>query len=171
MPSGLKRFHNSGQAHFITFTCYHRLPYLLDEQLCQTFLNALEKARKRFLFLVFGFVLMPEHVHLVISEPERRTVATAIQSLKLSTSLLSSHRKNRESRSPLWQPRYYDRNLRDYQEFVEKLRYIHRNPVKRGRALAAEDWRWSSFRHHLSGEDCKVEIESKWTAAKRKAEA
>jgi len=107
--------------------------------MCLIFLKALEKARKRFMFLVFGFVLMPEHVHLVISEPERCTVATAIQSLKLSTSLLSSHRKSAESRSPLWQPRYYDRNLRDYLEFVEKLRYIHRNPVKRGLAPAAED--------------------------------
>jgi putative transposase len=135
----LQAFSQFRTGSFHHLPCYHRLPYFFDEQMCLIFLKALEKARKRFMFLVFGFVLMPEHVHLVISEPERCTVATAIQSLKLSTSLLSSHRKSAESRSPLWQPRYYDRNLRDYLEFVEKLRYIHRNPVKRGLAPAAED--------------------------------
>lgn len=50
---------------------------------------------------------------------------------------------------------------------VEKLRYIHENPVRRGLAQKPEDWRWSSFRHYLTGEVCGVEIESQWTARKR----
>ncbi len=51
---------------------------------------------------------------------------------------------------------------------MEKLRYIHRNPVKRGLVRRAEDWKWSSFRHYATGEECGVEIESEWTAHKRK---
>jgi putative transposase len=50
---------------------------------------------------------------------------------------------------------------------VEELRYIHRNPVKRGLAKSPEDWAWSSFRHYLSGVEGVVEIESQWTARKR----
>ena len=72
-----------------------------------------------------------------------------------------------EQHRPLWQTRYYDRNVRDYDEFVEKLRYIHRNPVKRGLAEQPGEWQWSSFQHYLTGEDGGVEIESRWTANKR----
>jgi putative transposase len=60
----------------------------------------------------------------------------------------------------VWQRRYYDHNVRDHQSFVEKLRYIHRNPVKRGLVQKPEDWEWSSFRHYLTAEIGVVEIES-----------
>ncbi len=66
-----------------------------------------------------------------------------------------------------WQARYYDFNLWSEDKFVEKLRYIHRNPVERGLVARPEDWAWSSFRHYLSGEAGVVEIESQWTARKR----
>jgi hypothetical protein len=69
----------------------------------------------------------------------------------------------------LRQKRYYDRNVRNYEEFAEKMGYIHRNPVKRGLCAKPEDWRWSSSRHYAMGEDCGVEIESEWTARKREA--
>jgi putative transposase len=163
MPSGLKRFHHSGQSHFVTFTCYHRLPLLADDKTCQAFVLALERARKLYLFRVYGFIAMPEHVHLPISEPEGGTVAKAVQSLKVSSSL----RTTAVRESPLWQKRYYDRNIRDYAEFVEKLQYLHRNPVQRGLAEKAEDWKWGSFRHYALHEECGVEIESQWTADKR----
>jgi len=67
----------------------------------------------------------------------------------------------------LWQPRYYDFNVWSEAKRVEKLRYIHRNPVKRGLVQSPEDWAWSSYRHYLSGEEGVVEIESQWTARKR----
>lgn len=71
------------------------------------------------------------------------------------------------SNEPFWQKRYYDRNIRNHKEFVKKLRYIHRNPVTAGLVDKPEDWKWSSFRHYLSGEWCGVEIESEWTARER----
>jgi putative transposase len=70
-------------------------------------------------------------------------------------------------RDPFWQARYYDRYMRDYDEFSEKLRYIHRNPVKRGLCSSPEQWQWSSFRHYWNGADVGVEIESNWTARVR----
>ncbi|HVJ06126.1 MAG TPA: hypothetical protein VM578_10675, partial [Candidatus Saccharimonadales bacterium] len=68
---------------------------------------------------------------------------------------------------PLWQKRYYDRNIRDYSEFMEKLRYIHRNPVKRGLCERPQDYRWSSFLHYATSAPGLVEIESKWTSDRR----
>jgi putative transposase len=170
MPSELKRLHHSGQSHFVTFACYKRRPHLEGAEACEVLVAALERARVGFQFRVYGFAVMPEHVHLLISEPERGTVANAIQSLKISSSMrTAAHRERNGQRFPLWQKRYYDRNIRDYDEFVEKLRYIHRNPVTRGLVERAEEWKWSSFRHYAQREDCGVEIESQWTADKRNA--
>jgi hypothetical protein len=69
--------------------------------------------------------------------------------------------------SPFWEPRYYDFNLWSEAKRVENLRYVHRNPVKRGLAVRPEDWKWSSFAHYATGVDGAVEIESQWTARRR----
>ena len=66
-----------------------------------------------------------------------------------------------------WQRRYYDFNIRDCAQFAEKLRYIHRNPVKSGLCERPEEWEWSSFRHYATGCEGRVEIESEWTGRKR----
>jgi putative transposase len=66
-----------------------------------------------------------------------------------------------------WQIRYYDFNVWSERKFVEKLRYIHRNPVERGLVARPEDWAWSSFRHYLNGEVGTLEIESQWAARMR----
>jgi len=68
-----------------------------------------------------------------------------------------------------WQSRYYDFNVRTTKKHIEKLRYIHRNPVDRELVLRPEDWEWSSFRHYLTGEVGVVEIESQWTVERRKS--
>ncbi len=132
------------------------------------FVIALEDARRHYGFRVYGFVVMPEHVHLVLSEPERGLLANAMQSLKIASSKRTAHlRSGHAGSTPLWHKRYYDFNIRNYDQFTDKLRYLHRNPVKRGLVSRPEDWKWSSFRHYAIGEDCGVEIESRWTAMKR----
>jgi putative transposase len=109
---------------------------------------------------------MPEHVHLLLSEPQRDTLADALKSLKQGVS-----RRLIGDAEHFWQKRYYDFNIRNYAQFVEKLRYIHRNPVKAGLCERPEDWEWSSFRHYASGCEGRVEIESEWTARKRERAA
>jgi len=106
---------------------------------------------------------MPEHVHLLVNEPERSTLAQAIKSLKQGV----ARRLALRAEDSFWQARYYDFNVWSEKKFVEKLRYIHRNPVKRGLVARPADWRWSSFRHYAVGEMGVVEIESQWTARKR----
>ncbi len=69
--------------------------------------------------------------------------------------------------APFWQPRYYDFNVFTRKKWTEKLRYIHRNPVTRGLVAEPEQWRWSSYRHWVSGEKGTVEIESHWTFRER----
>ena len=122
----------------------------------------LEQARVKYGFYMCGYVIMPEHVHLLLSEPERATLATALKGVKQSVA-----RRLVATGEHFWQARYYDFNVRTEKKRIEKLRYIHRNPVKRGLVEKAEDWPWSSFCHYITGEEGTVEIESPWTGRKR----
>lgn len=162
MPWGLKRFQNTGQSHFITFCCYHRRPLFIPETNRRVFELALERVRGCFDLRVFAYVVMLEHVHLLLSEPELECLADALKSLKQGVS-----RRLIGDAEHFWQKRYYDFNIRNHPQFVEKLHYIHNNPVMRGLCERAEDWEWSSFRHHATGVKGVVQIESEWTARKR----
>ena len=82
VPWSLQRFQQSQQLHYITFSCYRRQPRLNTPQACRLFLRQLEIARRRFAMCVYGYVVMPEHVHLLVNEPERGPLSTAIQSFK-----------------------------------------------------------------------------------------
>ena len=160
MARGLVRYQQTGEMHFITFSCYHRFPHLGTAAARNLFERSLEVMRMRYDFVVCGYVAMPEHVHLLVNEPRKAILAKAIQALKLSVSVQSRDR-------PFWQRLYYDFNVHNELKRVEKLRYMHRNPVKRGLVEKPEDWPWSSFRHYATGSVGAVEIESFWTGARR----
>jgi putative transposase len=166
MPKGLKRFQEYGSLHFLTFSCYRREPLLNNPWAYNLFECELEAIRKRYRFAVLGYVLMPEHVHLLVSEPAKAKLSVALQVLKQVT----SRKLKVPTMEKFWQPRYYDFNVWSAKKHVEKLRYMHRNPVKRGLVLNPEQWKWSSFRHYAFHELGTVEIESEWTAMKREAE-
>ena len=161
MPRDLKRYQQAHDLHFITFSCYQRRPRLTGYE---TFLQSLEAARQRFRFFVTGYVLMPEHVHLLVSEPETASLAFALQVIKQQ---VARKLKNGPDDPHFWQKRYYDFNVWSSRKIVEKLRYMHRNPVHRGLCDSPEQWPWSSFRHYLTGEIGLVEVESQWTARRR----
>jgi putative transposase len=163
MPWGLKRFQEARCLHFLTFSCYHRAPLLGTPRARDVFEQTLEQSRQWYGFYVAGYVVMPEHVHLLITEPERTRLATALQMLKQN---VARHLREPEG-VPFWQPRYYDFNVWSEAKRIEKLRYIHRNPVTRGLVQSPEEWPWSSFRHYVSGVEGAVKIESQWTARKR----
>ncbi len=166
MPSRLKRFQESRQTHFVTFCCHRRRESFTDALAKRTFEVALERVRRGFRLCVYGYVVMPEHVHLLLSEPQRATLADAIKSLKQGVS-----RRLIGEAAHFWQARYYDFNVRDYPPHAEKLRYIRRNPVQRGLCQRPEDWEWSRLLQHANGYEGKIEIESEWTARKRERAA
>jgi putative transposase len=107
---------------------------------------------------------MPEHVHLLLSEPENAMLADALKSLKQGVA-----RRMIGDEEHFWQKRYYDFNVRNRRQFEEKLRYLHRNPVTRGLCERAEDWSWSSFCHYATG--CACTVESEWCARERERRA
>ena len=160
MPRGLVRFQQTGGFHFLTFSCYRRLPHLGTAAARELFELALERIRRRYSFVVSGYVVMPEHVHLLVSEPNKTILSRAVQAIKLSVAV-------RRGERPFWQARYYDFNVHTREKHMEKLRYMHRNPVVRGLVTKPEEWAWSSYNHYATGVAGTVEIESEWTAARR----
>src|SRR5262245_8545743 len=120
MPCGLKRFHETGQLHFLTCSCYPRKPKLVGSRPRAVLLFALERVRQKFDLCIYGYVIMPEHIHLLVNEPGRDTLAQAMQSLKQGVARTLALRAS----EPFWQARYYDFNVWSEHKFVEKLRYI-----------------------------------------------
>ena len=101
MPWGLKRFYGGGDLHLITSSCYQRRPLLGSESRRDLFVRVLEQVRQRYSFVVVGYVVMPEHFHLLISEPEKGNPSVVIQALKLGVArrLLTTSRKKKVGRS------------------------------------------------------------------------
>jgi putative transposase len=176
MPQNLHRFYGGTDLHFLTFSCYQRQPLLGSATRRDLFLQILERVRRRYRVVVLGYVVMPEHVHFLVSEPQRATLSTVVQALKLGFIRsqegcpIPRSRKIGETRSipetsgsPIvpnrfWQARFYDFNVWTECKRIEKLRYIHRNPVKRGLVTSPEQWPWSSFRWYAYGEKGSVKI-------------
>jgi putative transposase len=165
MPTNLHRYYGAGYSHFITTSCYQRRPLLGTPRARDLFLEVLEQIRQRHQFTVVGYVVMPEHVHLLITEPERGNPSLVLAALKQTF----AHRLLRELRANgsvqtnalwstpvavghIWQRRFYDFVVFTEEKRVEKLRYMHHNPVRRGLVLNPEEWLWSSFHHYDYGE-------------------
>jgi putative transposase len=119
------------------------------------FEDALERFRCRYDFQVVGYVAMPEHVHLLFSEPLRESLAVGLQALKRSVALRSEQR-------PFWQARYYDFNVFTESKRAERLDYMHWNPVRRGLVERMEQWQSSSHRSYCTGEKGRVGVEAAW---------
>jgi putative transposase len=113
--------------------------------------DALDRMRLRYKLEVAGYVVMPEHVHLLLSEPRKDLLAVGLQALKISVG-------KRAKQRPFWQARYYDFNVYTRAKRVEKLQYIHANPVKRGWVEKPEEWLWSSYRYYKTGEQGRVKV-------------
>ncbi|MFZ0665918.1 MAG: transposase, partial [Acidimicrobiales bacterium] len=145
MPLGLKRIYGTNDLHFITCSCYRRLPLLGTARARNIFVEVLDQVRYRFVFKLVGYVVMPEHVHFLISEPTVGTPSTVMQMLKQRVSRLVREGTADGKDHSFWLTRFYDFNVRTKKKKVEKLVYMHLNPVKRGLVEQPDDWPWSSY--------------------------
>jgi putative transposase len=172
MPTGLKRIYGRGHLHFLTFSCYKRLPLLGTVRARNLFVKVLGEIRERYGFLLVGYVVMPEHVHLLMGEPKEGTPSTVLQMLKQRVSRKMRKNKRGVSKGQLrllfsqdgdelprfWQPRFYDFNVYSERKKKEKLEYLHGNPVQRGLVKNPGAWAWSSYLFYEQGQPGLVTI-------------
>jgi REP-associated tyrosine transposase len=162
MPKNLKRYYGFGDLHFLTFSCYRRLPLLGTVRARTIFVQALATIRERYEFLLVGYVVMPDHVHLLISETDKGTPSTVLKVLKQRVArdlFAEKHRAPAVGLPRFWQPRFYDFNAYSARKRREKLLYMHGNPVKRGLVENPNAWIWSSCSFYEKGEIGLVRID------------
>jgi putative transposase len=174
MRNPLRRYYGRGDLHFVTFSCYRRRPFLGTCRARDRFVKILDAVRSRNAFRLIGYVVMPEHVHLLISEPKRGTPSKTLQVLKqkISRALRGRGKKSTAGQLSLpfseatkeaasfWQRRFYDFNVWSGKKVREKLEYMHANPVKRKLVVHPKDWPWSSWSHYAKGEEGLIRIDS-----------
>jgi REP-associated tyrosine transposase len=158
MAHNLRRITGRNDLHFITFTCYQRRKFLASASSKNIVIQILGEVRAGFKFALIGYVVMPDHIHLLISEPPGSTPAKVMQVFKQRVSRkLRGKKRNTgrqlrfpfpgESSLPLrfWQRRYHDFNVYSRHKLREKLDYMHANPVEAKLAKHPQDWPWSSW--------------------------
>jgi putative transposase len=173
-----RSFDEPGHAHALTFSCFRRLPLLSSDRSRGWFTDALNVARRKLDFSIWAYVVMPEHVHLLIRprRPQYRTAAV-LAAIKRPVSA-AARRWLEESGRADWIERLtvresgrtvfrfwqagggFDENLWNVGPVEAVIRYIHENPVRRGLAANAIDWRWSSARWWSGFRDGPVEMDS-----------
>jgi putative transposase len=172
------RHYGTNHLHFITCSCYHRQPWLESAGRRDLFLTVLEEVRQRYACVVVGYVVMPDHIHLLISEGAKGNPSRVMQALKqgFARRVLKAVRRRRiagqqelfvTEAEHVWQRRFYDFNVCSDRKRIEKLRYMHRNPVRRRLVSEPEQWPWSSYRSYACGEQGPVRI-NQWDATTMK---
>jgi putative transposase len=171
-----RRYEEPNQPRELTFSCYHRYPFLSRPRVCEWFAEAIETARAKIGMQLWAYVLMPEHVHLLVypssaaakmpgflkavKEPVARK---AIKFLKANAPEWLDRLKVKEAtriRYRFWQPGGgYDRNVIATKSLRSMIDYIHANPVRRGSVTKPEDWEWSSARWYANLRPVRIEMD------------
>jgi putative transposase len=174
MRNLLRRYYGRGDLHFVTFSCYRRRAFLGTRRARDRFVRILDEVRSRHKFRVLGYVVMPEHVHLLLSEPAKGNPSKVLQVLKQKVSRALRRTSRRLSPGQIslpfpeaeanaaafWQRRFYDFNVWSAKKVREKLEYMHANPVNRGLVKHPKDWPWSSWSHYARGEAGLLRIDA-----------
>lgn len=157
------------QAQFITFSCYRRRRLLDHELIRDALVEILSEKIQHDKGICSGYVIMPNHVHMIVWFEDASRLPKFMQRFKQSSSILLKKRllglvpnyaKTFAKNDPFWQPKYYAFNLYSLKKAEEKLNYMHKNPVKAGLVERAIDWQWSSARHYELNETSLVPL--KW---------
>jgi putative transposase len=171
-----RRFDEPGHARKLTFSCYRRFSFLNRDRTRIWFIEAMEAARKKWSFDLWAYVLMPEHVHLLIYPKESAKAGKIAGRIKEDVARKSI--AYLKTNAPSWLPRItvqeggrvryrfwqpgggYDRNAVEIATIHQMIEYIHANPVRRGLSARAEDWEWSSARWYAGIQPARIEMDN-----------
>lgn len=155
-------------AQFVTFSCYRRRRLLDHARSRQVVLSLLASELATHQGLCCGFVIMPDHVHAIVWFPRPGQLSHFMKQWKQKSSVrlkrfvrgqLGQYAETLDIKEPFWQPRYYPFNLYSGKKALEKLDYMHLNPVRAGLVERATDWAWSSARYFEHGQPVGVPLE------------
>ena len=158
--SHIRRPRLSDRIFFVTVNLRRQVRPLVASEY-PLLIEVLEGARRRLGFLLYGYVLMPDHWHALVWTGYPLTISQAIHDVK-KVSARQLHRQ-RGTQGPVWQHQFWDRFVRHAREFSDRLEYMHLNPVRKGLVRKPEQWRWSSYSNFALQKatvaDCPIQID------------
>ena len=169
-----RNYNLPGHAHELTFSCYQRFAFLRSPRTCHWLADAINDAREALAFDLWAYVLMPDHVHLIIY-PRRDVydIAETRSAIKLPMARRAiaflrrkspewieklTRRRGGRSETLFWQSGGgYDRNITSPKTLALMIDYLHLNPVRKGLVASAVDWKWPGpsglqNRHEATGD-------------------
>jgi len=152
-----RRYPNEGFPYLITTVVKDRQPLFTEHRCCQIVIDCIGFLRTRLGHRVHAYVLMPDHMHIVVTPREGSNVSQVMHSLKLYTSRQIGELLG--SKGGIWQARFYERDLRTPKDVDGALIYIHDNPVNARLAESQEVYKWSSFQACVQGESKPIELD------------
>lgn len=183
MPSRLHRYDEPGHIHFLTISCYRRLQFFRHDNVKQVFVDGMHHTRAKLEIRWIAYVIMPEHVHLLVFPmvPGRDSpiaISSVLQHLKqyvgrhgkqalrsvwreahsLGTQPLDTWARSPGAK-PFWKTRGYDFNIMKEKPFRTKLDYIHKNPITRGLVNSSKEWAWSSYTYYENDDASKIAMD------------
>lgn len=147
----------TGPRFLLPHACYHiitrgnqRQPVFLDEKDYGAYMDRLKRYKKRYGFLLYGFCLMPNHVHLIGQPKETDKLAKFMHGL--SRSYTAYFNKRYEKVGHLWQGRYISKVITKGGYLIDCIQYIEYNPLRANLANVAPEYRWSSYKERVAGD-------------------
>ena len=171
----LRHYDGDGRAHFVTFGTFKKFPLITNNENRKTIIDAIISMREKYGFRLLGYVLMPEHIHLVIvpadgtklgriiGEIKRESAVKILDKFKrLNSPILSKLEVTRNGikKHAFWQRRCYDHNCRTPESVWKAIDYCHNNPMKRGLVNKPSSWIWSSYRFYHGKNGVVLKIDS-----------
>jgi putative transposase len=147
-----------GGSFFFTVVTYDRKPIFSDKAKIQILRESFRYAKSRHPFQINAFVLLPDHLHCILTLPdEDHDYSTRWMLIKshfsrkcsIPDSYISASRKAKREKT-IWQRRFWEHQIVDETDFINHVEYIHFNPVKHGYVDSAINWRYSSFRKFVT---------------------
>lgn len=140
--TNLRRYGQESDCYFVTTITRERFPYFSDPALCRALLDNLAFYRRHMGFLLHGYVIMPDHLHLLLT-PRSATISDVMRNFKSYTA--KQIRETLNVSGSIWQSRFHDRAVRTEEQFNACLSYIHDNPVRAGIVVTHADYEYSSY--------------------------
>ena len=155
--SYMRRYFEKGYPYFVTTVIHQRQLIFIDKKMCEIIFITVEYFKLLLDYKIFGYCIMPDHIHLIIQPNGKYDLSYIMQMIKGSFSRKVN--KLRSSDGHIWQKRFYDEGLRDTAMLMQKIEYVHANPVRKKLVVCPEDYKYSSHNCYFGNNSNVLKID------------
>jgi putative transposase len=143
----IKRHFETGYPYFVTTIVRERRPIFSDEKTCRILLTTIEHFKLILGYKIYAYCIMPDHLHLIVHPCGKYELSYIMQMIK--GSFAREFNKINNSSGNIWQKRFYDEGIRDTKMLMQKIEYVHNNPIRENLVISLENYAYSSYHHYF----------------------